>query len=138
MRLLTTGAITTARAGVTSATATVQGYLLPDTMAIQANFVGGTGGSSLDAYVQTSFDGGTTWCDIAEFSFVNTAARKVYNLSRLTPITSIATPTDGSLSANTVNSGLLGSHYRAKWTSTGTYSGGTSLTIDIMPNHRAA
>jgi hypothetical protein len=137
MRILSTGTITTAVGAGLSATAKSLA-LPPDTMAVQANFVGGTGGTSVDAYLQTSFDGGTTWCDIAEFSFANTAGRKLFNLSRLTPITSIATPSDGTLTANTVISGLLGSHYRVKWVTVGTYSGGTSLTIDIAPNRRVA
>ncbi len=135
MRLLATGTITTAKTAQLSGVAIAQG-LHPDRLTVQASFVGGTGGSSLDAWVQTSFDGGGTWCDIAEFSFVNTAVVKVVNLSRLTPKTSIVTPTDGTLGANACVDGLLGSQYRVKWTSVGTYSGGTSLTVDISANRR--
>ncbi len=133
MRLLSTGTITTASAGNLSAVATPQSSALPDSLTIQANFAYGSGGTTTTAYVQTSFDGGSTWCDIANFAFTTSAARKVYNLSRATPITSIATPTDGSLSSNTCVDGLLGSQFRVKWTTTGTYAGATSLVIDIAP-----
>jgi hypothetical protein len=133
MRILSTGTITTASAGNLSAVATAQGPL-PMSLSIQANFAYGSGGTSVDAYVQTSFDGGATWCDIAEFSFTTSAARRLFNLSRLTPVTSIATPSDGSLSANSVVDGFLGSQYRVKWTSVGTYGGATSLVIDIAPS----
>ena len=131
MRLLSTGTITTAVANQLSAVATPQSAVLPDNLTIQANFAYGSGGTTATAYVQTSFDGGATWCDIANFAFTTSAAKKIYNLSRATPITSVAPPTDGSLSSNTCVDGLLGSQYRVKWTTTGTYAGATSLVIDI-------
>ncbi len=131
MRLLSSGTITVAIPAGLSGVGTVHGRVLPDTLSIEATFVDGTGGTSVDAYVQTSFDGGGTWADIAEFSFANTAVKKMVNLSRSTAVTSIATPTDGSLSANTCVDGFLGSQYRVKYVTLGTYSGGTSLTIDI-------
>jgi hypothetical protein len=132
MRLLSTGTIAAASAGNLSAVATSQGPA-PDSLAIQANFLYGSGGTTVDAYVQTSFDGGGTWTDIANFHFTTSAARRLYNLSRLTSVTSIATPTDGSISNNTSVDGLLGSQFRVKWTTTGTYGGATSLAIDIAP-----
>lgn len=103
----------------------------PRNLTIQANFIGGTGGTSVDAYVQTSLDGGATWTDIAEFSFTNTPGRKIYNLSALTAKTSEVTPTDGNLSANTSVDGVMGSQFRCKYVTVGTYSGGTALTIDV-------
>jgi hypothetical protein len=42
------------------------------------------------------------------------------------------TPTDGTLAANTCKDGLLGNMYRAKFTSTGTYAGNTSVRIDLV------
>jgi hypothetical protein len=113
MRILSTGAITTASAGNLSAVATAQGPL-PNSLAIQANFAYGSGGTTVDAYVQTSFDGGGTWTDIAEFNFTTNAAVNVCNLSRGTAVTTLATPTDGSLSSNSVVDGFLGSQYRRR------------------------
>ena len=130
MRLLSTGTIAAASAGNLSAVANAQGAL-PQNLTIHANFLYGSGGTSVDAYVQSSFDGGSNWCDIANLHFTTSAARKVFHLQRGTSVTTQATPTDGSLASNTAVDGLLGSQYRVKWTSVGTYGGATSLAIDI-------
>jgi hypothetical protein len=47
-------------------------------------------------------------------------------------VTSIATPTDGTLADNTAVNGLLGSNLRVKLTTTGTYAGETSLVITAL------
>ncbi len=129
MRLLATGTISTANTNKLSAVVDAQGAL-PTSLAIQANFLYGSGGTATDAYVQTSFDG-TTWVDIAQFHFTTAAARRLYNLSGATVVTTAATPGDGALSANTAVDGLLGPWYRVKWSTSGTYGGATSLAIDI-------
>jgi hypothetical protein len=130
MRLLSTGTISTANTNLTSAVVTAQGPL-PTSLAIYATFAYGSSGTAVDAYVQTSFDGGTTWTDIAQFHFTTAAAKRMYNLSRSTVVSSIATPGDGALSSNTSVDGLLGSHYRVKWSSSGTYAGASSLAVDV-------
>lgn len=102
----------------------------PRNLAIQANFVYGSGGTSVDAYVQTSLDGGSTWIDIAQFHFTTASARKIVNLSSFTAETSQVTPTDGAMTANTAQDGVLGSQLRVKYQSAGTYAA-TTLQIDI-------
>lgn len=102
----------------------------PRSLSLQANFTRVGGGTSMDAYVQSTLDGGLTWFDIAEFSFTTTSGLKIANLSSLTPVTTVYTPTDGALSANTVKDGLIGTKIRVKWTSVGTYSGASGLLID--------
>jgi hypothetical protein len=99
---------------------------------LQANFVYGSGGTSVDAWIQSSADGGVTWFDVANFHFTTSSLVKLYNLSNRTAVTSIATPTDGALSANTSVDGLLGDRLRVKWSSVGTYAGGTNLTITAI------
>jgi hypothetical protein len=47
-------------------------------------------------------------------------------------VTTQYTPTDGTLAANTAKDGLLGNMYRARFTSTGTYAGNTSVRIDLV------
>jgi hypothetical protein len=47
-------------------------------------------------------------------------------------VTTQYTPTDGTLAANTCKDGLLGNMYRAKYTTTGTYAGNTTVRIDLM------
>jgi hypothetical protein len=92
-------------------------------------FVGG--GTSADAYLQTSLDGGTSWCDVANWHFLVASAKFVYNLSSLTPVTTQYAPLDGALAANTAKDGIIGSHWRVKWTSVGTYTGATILRVDV-------
>jgi hypothetical protein len=104
----------------------------PKNMTIQANFIYGSGGTTVDAYLQTSIDQGNTWCDVAQFHFTTSSARKQFNLSSLTPNTSELTCTDGSLSANSAQDGLFGSLIRVKYVTVGTYAGGTSLQVDVI------
>jgi hypothetical protein len=108
----------------------------PHNLTLQAAFTYGSGGISVDVYVQTSFDGGTTWVDIANFHFDHSTASGIYNLTRATSVTSQVTPTDGTLAPNTAIDGLLGSQFRLKYKSSGTYAGGTSLTVDAVTGGR--
>jgi hypothetical protein len=48
---------------------------------LQANFTFGSGGATVSAFVQTSFDGGETWPDAANFSFTTASAIAIFNLS---------------------------------------------------------
>jgi hypothetical protein len=82
--------------------------------------------------VQTSLDGGTTWIDIANFAFATATATFVYSLSPATPVTTEYVPTDGALGANTSKDGIQGNLFRVKWTSVGTYAGGTTLRVDMV------
>jgi hypothetical protein len=125
--------ITTAQAAATTSKVQVREGS-PESITIQCNFTYGSGGTSADAWVQTSIDGGTTWVDIAECGFTTSSAKKVYNLSGLTPVTSVYTPTDGTLAANTSKDGIVANWFRVKYTTVGTYAGGTTLSIDVSPN----
>lgn len=119
--------ITTA---VTAATTTpITGLVRAESLAIQCNFAYGSGGTSVDVYVQTTLDAGTTWIDIAEFSMTTSNYRKGYNLTSETGVTSVTAFTDGSLSANTSVNGFLGDQIRLKYTTVGTYAGGTTLAV---------
>lgn len=46
-------------------------------------------------------------------------------------MTSEYTATDGTLSANTAQDGILGPQFRVKYESTGTYGADTALSIDV-------
>ena len=105
-------------------------------LSIDANFVYGSGGTSVDAYVQTSFNGGDTWVDIAQIHVTTASAERLYNLSSLTPQTSEITPTNGTLTANTAVDGLIGALLRVAYKSSGTYAGSTTLQIDADSNDR--
>jgi hypothetical protein len=71
--------------------------------------------------------------DIAQFHFTTSAAKKMYNLSALTAVTTQATPGDAALSSNTSVDGFIGAQFRVKWSSQGTYAGTTSLAINVAP-----
>jgi hypothetical protein len=129
MNLLTLSAI--AGAITQTVSAPVKFSAPPRSLAVQANFAYGSGGTSVDAYLQTSLDGGATWIDIAQFHLTTASARFVYNLNSQTPVATEYTPTDGALAANTAKDGILGPQLRVKYGSTGAYAGATSLSIDI-------
>ena len=110
------------------------GQLFATNMALQGTFTYGSGGTSADAYVQTSLDGGTTSVDVANFHFTTSSQRFTYNLFSGTPVTSEYTPTDGALTANTAKDGLFGNYWRVKYVTTGTYAGSTTLRVDAITN----
>lgn len=118
--------------GAISATATTPVKLLgaARNLLVQGALAYGAGGTTVDAWLQTTIDG-TNWIDIANFHFTTGAGRFVYNLNGQTPVTTEYTPTDGSLAANTCKDGILGSQFRVKYQSTGTYTGTTVLTVDV-------
>lgn len=128
---------TTVTAAVTLAGATQfqwkghPGRATPSHLAAQFNFVYGSGGTTLDVYLQTSFDSGSTWTDIANFHVTTSSLRKLINLSATTPVTTSVTPTDGTMTANTAQDGLIGPIIRVKWGSSGTYAGGTTIQVDV-------
>lgn len=106
----------------------------PESIALQANFVYGSGGTTVSAWIQTSLDGGATAIDAANFSYATASARGGMVLSALTVATSPQVLTDGTLAANTAPGAPLGSMWRVKWTTTGTYAGATTLRIDVEAN----
>lgn len=122
--------ITTAVTALTTGPLQVARGAVPPSITVQCRFTYGSGGTTADAWVQTTLDG-STWTDIANCRFTTSSARVVYNLSALTPVTTQYVATDGTLAANTAKDGVLGTAYRLKYTTTGTYAGGTVMAIDI-------
>lgn len=105
----------------------------PAYVGLQGRFIYGSGGTTAKAWIQSSFDGGTTWFDVCNFAYTTATLTKVgsvhlYPSAGVTP----ATPTDGTLADNTCNNGLIGDRLRVKLTTTGTYAGSTSLTITAV------
>ncbi len=101
-------------------------------IAIEANFVHGSGGTTVKVWIQTSLDGGVNWIDIANFAFTTSSARKVTTLAIATAAATI-TPVDGSLGDDLEVDGILGDMLQAKLTTTGTYAGGTTLNVNFVP-----
>jgi hypothetical protein len=111
----------------------------PHDMTLQAVFTyAGETGTSVDAFVQTSADGGDhSWIDVANFSFTTESAGPlIFNLSAETPHATQVTPGDGALDANTCISGILCTRWRVRYVVAGPYAAGTSLTIDAASSHR--
>lgn len=104
----------------------------PRNLTVQAALTYGSGGTTVDAYLQTTLDGGVTWMDIANFHFTTSSAAAVINLSAATPQTTQKVPGDGTLASNTAVDGVLGPKFRIKYKSSGTYGGSTSLRVDAQ------
>lgn len=101
---------------------------------LEARFAYGSGGTSVDLYLQTCLDdSGTVWCDIWHESFTTASDTKVVNLSALTPVTTPYAPLDGALASNTVKDGILGNRLRSKVVIIGTYAGSTALAVRATP-----
>lgn len=97
---------------------------------IEAKLSYGSGGTTIKAWVQITLDDGQTWIDVACFAFTTGSGVKVVNLSGLTPVTTAITPSDGAMTDNTVQDGILGSAMRVKLTSTGTYAN-TIMSVKV-------
>lgn len=119
--------ITTALTGQAQTSISQLEGLIATTLEVQ--FAYGSGGTSCKVWIQTTLDAGQTWLDIACFAFTTSSSTKVINISGLTPVTTAIVPTDGSMSDNTAQDGVLGSALRAKITTVGTYAGSTSLSV---------
>lgn len=88
---------------------------------IEAAWAYGTGGTSLSAIVQTTFDG-SVWRDVARFDFVTASRVAMANLSGLTA-KNVATYV--ALASEGVNDGILGSQFRVLLTSVGVFVNST-------------
>lgn len=97
---------------------------------LEAAFGYGSAGTTCFAIVQTTFDAGSTWRDIARFDFTTASAVKVANLSGLL---SKAVTSYAALASENVLDGVLGDQLRAVISSTGTY---VNTTIVIRASVR--
>jgi hypothetical protein len=117
------GAITTAKTAETQTAITNLDGMSGVTLLCE--LLGASGGSTISAWVQTTLDGGTTWLDVALFTFTTSAAKKWCVLQN-TATKAIASYS--AIAAEGVNDGLLGDRLRAVLTTTGTYA---NTTISI-------
>src|SRR2546430_10962087 len=86
-------------------------------VSLEASFAYGSGSGTVTAIVVTSFDGGTTWRQIARFDFANAARVAIANIQAMSA-KAIANYAD--LGSEGVNDGLLGDRLAVKIASTGT------------------
>jgi hypothetical protein len=127
-------AATTIAAAVTGALGEAEIGLGPmKHLAVQANFTYAAGGTTAKVWVQTSLDGGTTWIDIACFAFTTASKRAIASVNAETSVTTIYPATDATLGDDSVKDGILGDRVRVKYTTTGTYTGATTLQVSVVP-----
>jgi hypothetical protein len=131
LKELLSEAITIAQSGEVKTAVVLNGGVFESFkhLGLLAKFVYGSSGTSVKAYIQTSFDGGTTWCDIACFTFTTATANKVMSINHAASVLASYTPLDGAISDDTAKDGLLGDSLRVKLTTTGTYAGTTTLKV---------
>lgn len=123
-------ALTTTTPGTGGATG-VKGLPGMWCLGVEAIFLYGAGGTSVRAWVQTSFDSGATWFDIMVFNFTTANKSLVYvnTIDPSTPVPVTTVPGDAALTTDAVVNGILGDRLRMKITTVGTYSGATSLAM---------
>lgn len=125
--LLPTATIGAAAASVLGAV--FDGLAAMESATFIAKFLYGAGGTTVKAWIQTSFDQGLTWVDIANFAFTTAAATKISTVKAATVAAAAYVPTDKTLADDTIKDGLLGDRLRVAYTSTGTYTGLSSLAV---------
>jgi hypothetical protein len=98
---------------------------------MQSKFAYGSGGTTLKVYFQTSLDGGATWFDIASHAYATTTGQKLSAVSADVAAAANVVPGSGALTDDTIVQGILGDRFRVIYTSSGTYAGGTTLSLDF-------
>lgn len=100
---------------------------------LNASLVPAGGSPTLDVYLQTSPDGGTTWQDIAHTQFTGTAAKRFLAISgAVSGGTAILAAKDAALTGETIVQGPWGDRLRLKYvfspsTSAGPYALAASM-----------
>lgn len=119
----------TAQVGSTFQAKSVPGGAMPQGITAQGT-VTGSGGTSIQWWLQTSLDGGTTWCDVMSFS--HTTAGRAVGSAASSPATAVApaAATDGTQASAAVNN-IFGPIWRVKYTSVGTWTTG-NLRVDVF------
>jgi hypothetical protein len=115
---------------------TIYGLERFDALQVIAELVGATNGT-LDVYLQTSPDGGTSWYDWVHFPQLAAGAAAVkYAFSvpsaGATALTTIGKGTSVALAANTIAYQLWGDRVRAVYVAGASTSAGAAVTIHIL------
>ena len=118
----TIGAAVTGTAGIACPTRGLRDLL------VEAIFLYGAAGTTLKVWVQTRVKGGT-WRDIMNFAFTTSAATKWSKVSMAIALAAARATSDAALADDTILDGFLGDEVRVKYTSTGTYTGATSIEV---------
>ncbi len=98
-------------------------------LTLQVRFMYGSGGTQANVFIQSSIDQGQSWFDIANIQFTTSSGVDLVNLSGLDKLATPTAPSNLSLSAGTVLDGPIGDRLQACVVSTGTYGGGTLVSV---------
>jgi len=99
---------------------------------VEAKFVYGANGTDVTAHLQTSLDNGDSWIDIMAFHFLVASLRSVMAVVhglQATPVT----PKDVALADDTAQNLIIGDLFQVSLTTTGNYTGTTTLTMNMLP-----
>jgi hypothetical protein len=106
-------------------------------LTVVATIQGGTGGV-LDVYLQTSFDGGTTWLDYAHFPQLAAGAAattRVWHVTRdsaVGTLIAVGSGTSPSLTVNTINGGAFGDTFRVVYVAGASTSAGAAQVVKLF------
>lgn len=109
----------------------VDGFGDASAVTVQVKATIATAGTAINLYVQTSLDQGDSWIDIMAFNFTTTTEVVVATVDARKSITTPYTPTDGSLTPDTVKEGILGDRLRFLAKTTGTYAN-TTVAVRVQ------
>jgi hypothetical protein len=99
----------------------------------QATLSYGSGGTSINVYVQSSVDGGGTWSDVISFnqSLPGTHLRQTAAVVQGNSVA--ADSADAGLAAGTNNPAAFGNWWRVKYVVAGAYAA-SNLRVDVFSN----
>ena len=102
-------------------------------MSVQETLTITSGGTTIQVYLQTSYDSGVTWCDVLAFAVLTTAAARFVGSVVQAALAPAIAPSDGALTTNTAAAGIFGSWWRVKYVVVGVYVG-ANLRVDAFAN----
>lgn len=122
-------------ASTTTAGSAVRGFGNYDALKGVATLTGITGGT-LDVYIQHSFDGGTTWSDVAHFPQLSAGASAItydFSITLDSTIRTVGKGTSPLLAANTLCAGPWADQLRlVSVTGTGTSGSAQTQTVNFL------
>lgn len=106
-------------------------------LGLQVKYVnGGAGGTSIDAYVQTSFDDGQTWWDIINLQVLVATVTKSAMVKKSIGSAVRAAAVDKSLAANSLFDGFFGDKFRIALVIVGAYNAADTYEAWLYGQHR--
>jgi len=95
---------------------------------VETAFAYGAAGTTCKVWIQTRVKDGT-WRDIISHAFTTAAATKWSAIQTGIAVAAAITASDAALTDDTILDGFIGDELRVKYTTTGTYTGATSLVV---------